>query len=471
MKNSVQRMHRLLGNITDADGYKFSHYLQDPPDTTSSSFYLSSRGGRFSSTMFFGLQRFVNEELMDPITLEQIDYATEAFPRYGTPFNREGWLHILEKHKGYLPVRVRAPREGSVIPSHNVLLDCRSTDEKVPWVAGYVETQLVRLWYPISVATKSYEGKKVIFKYLLDTSDDPLGEIDYKLHDFGGRAVTCREQAGIGGMSHLVNFKGTDTFAGILYADSYYSHDMSGNSIPAAEHSTSCKWGKARQKEFYRHMFKAFGKKGCVWACVSDTYDYFDVVENTWGGDLAAEIEASGSTVVVRPDSGIPVDIVLKTLSILERKVGMRVNSKGYKVLPDWVRIIQGDGVSLEAIEEILYAMKVAGYSATNIAFGMGGELLQKGLNRDTNKFAYKCWEATIGGVVHEIFKDPVTDPGKSSLAGQHSLVLENGIWQTRKGELPGNLLEPVWDTGKVLRHQALSDVRSIAGAEFRLAS
>jgi len=471
-------LSRLVGNILDTDGYKFSHWLQDPPNTTESGFYLSSRGGLFSKTMFFGLQRFLNEELSEPVTMEQIDYASARLPEYGTPFNREGWLRVLERHGGHLPVKIRAPKEGSIIEAHNVLLDVRSKDPELSWTAGYIETQIVRNWYPIMVATKSYEAKKMIFKYLLETSDDPLAELPYKLHDFGGRAVTCREQAGIGGMSHLPNFVGTDTYMGVLYADNFYGPDsssqrdkLSGCSIPAAEHSTACKWGKARQGEFYRHMFKAFGKKGAVWACVSDTYDYFDVVENIWGGELAREIEESGSTVVVRPDSGSPVEIILRTLEILERKVGMTVNSKGHKVLPSWVRLIQGDGVSLEAIEEILAAMKLAKYSASNIAFGMGGELLQKGLNRDTNKFAYKCWDATIDGVVHEIFKDPKTDPGKASLRGPHSLVLENGIYRSVPGEVSANLLEDVWDTGVTLRHQDFDNVRYLANAEFRLAA
>jgi nicotinamide phosphoribosyltransferase len=471
-------LSRLVGNILDTDGYKFSHWLQDPPNTTESGFYLSSRGGKFDKTVFFGLQRLLNEELAEPITLDQINYASEKLPAYGTPFNREGWLKILERHNGYMPVKIRAPKEGSIIPANNILLDVRSTDPELSWAAGYVETQAVRQWYPISVATKSYEAKKIIFKYLELTSDSPLAELPYKLHDFGGRAVTCREQAGIGGMSHLVNFMGTDTYMGVLYADNFYGPDantasptQAGCSIPAAEHSTACKWGRARQGDFYRHMFKAFGRKGAVWACVSDTYDYFDVVENMWGGELAAEIEASGSTVVIRPDSGVPLDIILKSLKILERKVGMTVNSKGYKVLPSWVRLIQGDGVSLEAIDEILGAMMADGYSASNIAFGMGGELLQKGLNRDTNKFAYKCWDAVIDGVVCEIFKDPKTDPGKASFRGRHSLVLENGIYRTLPGELVTNIMEDVWDTGRTLRHQNLGEVRALAGAEFLLAA
>ncbi len=465
--DSVLRMHRLVGNLNDNDSYKHSHYLQDPPGTTGAGFYLSSRGGLFPSTAFFGLQRFLKEELAEPVTLEQIDYASSAYPRHGTPFNREGWLRVLEKHKGYLPLRIRAVKEGSIVPSGNVLLDVRATDPELSWVGGWVETQMVRGWAPISICTKSYYGKRIIFKHLLRSSDDPLAELPFKLHDFGGRAVTCRQHAGIGGMSHLVNFMGTDTFMGVLYAEGYYGEPMAGFSIPAAEHSTACKWGRSREKEFYRHMFKAFGKNGAVWACVSDTYDLYDTVENTWGGELGQEIAKSGSTVVVRPDSGEPVEVVLKCLNILDRKVGTEKNKKGFKVLPSWVRLIQGDGVGLESMDEILEEMERQGFSASNIAFGMGGELQQKGLNRDTNKFAYKCWSATIDGTEHEIFKDPATDHGKRSLAGQHSLILENGLFSTVKGELPGNQLEPVWDTGVVLRDQAFSEVRKLAGAEF----
>lgn len=461
-----ERLNSLLCNITDTDSYKFSHWLQDPPGTTHSSFYLSSRGGRYGNTVFYGLQPILHEYLSAPITLEQIDYAAGACAKHGEPFNRDGWIQVLERHGGNLPVRIKAVKEGTILPTHNAMLTTESTDEQLSWVAGHIETQLVRLWYPITVCTLSYHVKKKIYEYLLKTADKPLAELNFKLHDFGGRGATCREAAGIGGSAHLVNFLGSDTFAGVMYANEFYSEEMSAFSIPAAEHSTVCKWGRGGERDFYRHMFKTFGKKDALWACVSDTYDLYDVMENVWGDELRDEIEKSGSTVVARPDSGVPHEVVLKCLQILERKVGAPKNMVGYKVLPKWLRLIQGDGVNEDSIEEILATMEHHGYSASNIAFGMGGALLQK-IDRDTQRFAYKCWEATVNGEVRAISKDPKTDPGKRSLAGVHSLVMRDGKFETVPGEVPGNQLETVFENGKILRHQTLADVRKLAWREF----
>ena len=113
-------------------------------------------------------------------------------------------------------MRIRAVPEGSVVPVRNALMTVESTDERVPWIVSWLETQLVRLWYPLTVATLSWHIKRRIFEYLARTSDDPLGELPYKLHDFGARGVSSAESAGIGGMAHLVNFRGSDTVEGVI---------------------------------------------------------------------------------------------------------------------------------------------------------------------------------------------------------------------------------------------------------------
>lgn len=455
-----------INPILRTDSYKLSHWVQYPPGTTGMYSYLESRGGRFGETLFFGLQHLIKSSLLEPITMVDIEEAEAFAVGHGEPFNRAGFEAIVRRHDGRWPVRIRAVPEGTIVPTHNVLLTAESTVPELPWVTSWLETQLVRLWYPITVATQSLYVKRLIWEYLRETSDSPAADLPFKLHDFGARGVSSAESAGIGGMAHLVNFMGSDTIEGILFAREFYGCPMAAFSIPAAEHSTITMWGRERETAAYRNMVAQFAKPGKLFACVSDSYDLMNVVENVWGGELRDEVAASGATLVVRPDSGDPATVVLDVLKALERKVGAPRNMVGYKQLPKWIRIIQGDGVNEQSIGEILATMKAHGFSATNLAFGMGGALLQK-LDRDTQRFAFKCSEATVNGAAVAVFKDPITDPGKRSKAGRLSLVRRGGKLQTVAGEAPDGLLETVFENGKLLREQSFDAVRAIAGREF----
>lgn len=449
--------------ILDTDSYKLSHWVQYPPNTTGMYSYLESRGGRYGQTVFFGLQYLLDAYLSGRV-LSAADVAeADAFAQaHGEPFNRAGWDALVAEHGGMLPLRIKAAPEGAVVPTHNILMSVESTDPRFFWLVSWFETQLVRLWYPITVASQSWHIKKLILEYLNETADAPAQEIGFKLHDFGSRGVSSRESAGIGGMAHLVNFLGSDTIEGIRFANHYYAADMSAFSIPAAEHSTITMWGRERELDAYRNMVTRFAKPGALFACVSDSYDLWNVLENVWGGELRDDVERSGATLVVRPDSGHPASVVLKTLQTLERKVGAPKNMRGYKLLPKWLRVIQGDGIDQDSIAEILSTMKTHGYSASNIAFGMGGALLQK-LDRDTQKFAFKCSEATVDGKPVRVFKDPVTDSGKRSKAGRLSLVRRDGRLTTVEGEQPDCQLVTVFENGQILKRHTLAEVRERA--------
>lgn len=453
--------------ILDVDSYKSSHFLQYPPNTTSMYSYFESRGGHYGQTLFFGLQYLIKEYLSKQITAEDVQEAASFFEAHGEPFPKEAWMRVVEKFNGYLPVRINAVPEGTVVPTHNVLMTAESTDPETFWIVSWLETQLVRMWYPITVATQSWYIKKAIYEALQVSAQDPAGEIDFKLHDFGSRGVSSRESAGIGGMSHLVNFKGSDTVEGVRFANHYYNEDMAAFSIPAAEHSTITSWGRENEVAAYRNMIRQFGQPGKIFACVSDSYDFTNAVENIWSCKLRDEVQNSGATLVIRPDSGDPAKIILQALRILERKVGMTTNLRGYKVLPKSFRLIQGDGVNEDSIREILNTMLEAKYSASNITFGMGGALLQQ-LNRDTQKFAFKCSEVTTDGVQVPVFKDPVTDKGKASKKGRLALVkTDTGYSTMETSSTHYSLLEPVFENGKLLREQTLAEVRAIAAKEL----
>ena len=449
--------------ILDTDSYKSSHWLQYPPNTTGMYSYFESRGGRYGSTVFFGLQHLLLEYLQGAaFTQADVDEAARFMAKHGEPFNREGWQALLDKHGGRLPIVIKAVPEGMVVPTHSALLTVESTGPQFFWLVSWLETKLVRLWYPITVATQSFHIKRTILDYLSETSDDPAGEVGFKLHDFGARGVSSMESAGIGGMAHLVNFLGSDTIEGVRYANHYYGADMAAFSIPASEHSTITMWGREREFEAYRNMVRQFAKPGALFACVSDSYDLWNAIENAWGDQLRDELEKSGATLVVRPDSGHPASVVLKTLQTLERKVGAPKNLRGFKQLPKWLRVIQGDGIDQDSIAEILATLKAHGYSASNIAFGMGGALLQK-IDRDTQKFAFKCSEATVDGERVRVFKDPITDGGKRSKAGRLSLVQRDGKLVTVEGEQPDDLLKPVFESGEIQQRFTFAQVRKNA--------
>jgi nicotinamide phosphoribosyltransferase len=296
----------------------------------------------------------------------------------------------------------------------------------------------------------------------------------FKLHDFGARGVSSSESAALGGMAHLVNFRGTDTVLGVLAAREYYGEAMAGYSIPATEHSTITAWGRERELDAYRNVLQQFAKPGSVVACVSDSYDLFNAVQNMWGGALREEVIKSGATLVVRPDSGDPTEIVHQTLKLLNASFGSTVNAKGYRVLKH-VRVIQGDGVNPDSIRLILERITRAGYSADNIAFGMGGALLQK-LNRDTQKFALKCSAARIDGHWMDVYKDPVTDHGKASKRGRLTLARHREFGTYKTVVLPGDAvhgdagilgpgwddaMETVWENGQLLRDWTFAEVRA----------
>ena len=455
--------------LLNTDSYKASMFKQYPPNTTGVYSYIESRGGVYDSTVFFGLQAFIKEYLLEPITQADIDIADEILTAHGEPFNREGWEYILREHGGKLPVIIRAVPEGTVVPVKNVLATIENTDPKVPWLTTWLETALLRaIWYPTTVATQSKSIKRVILNFL-ERTGDPSG-IDFKLHDFGARGVSSMESAGIGGAAHLVNFMGTDTITGLLFAREYYGAGIAGFSIPAAEHSTITSWGRNGEVDAYRNMLNQFAKPGSIVAVVSDSYDVFNACENLWGGELKQQIIDSGATLVIRPDSGDPEAICCKIIQILDKKFGHTTNKKGFKVLNN-VRMIQGDGVNERIIRNILGHFAVLGYSADNIAFGMGGALLQ-GINRDTQKFAMKCSAARVDNKWIDVQKDPITDHGKKSKAGVVTL------WTNSGGEFASGVTAPtgwtdkgtgewfealktVYVNGELIREYTFEEVRS----------
>ena len=337
----------------------------------------------------------------------------------------------------------------------------RNTDKDFWWLTSALETPILRsVWYGSSVATISYRCKQII-KAALEKSSDDMSQLSFKLHDFGARGVSSGESAAIGGAAHLVNFMGSDTVEGILCARKFYNEPMAGFSIPAAEHSTITSWGKEGEVDAYRNMLKQFAKQGAIVAVVSYSYDMMNAAYDIWGGKLKKEVIDSGATIVVRPDSGDPLTVPVDVIHVLGERFGFTVNSKGYKVLPSCVRVIQGDGITVDTLPIILNNLLASGWAADNIAFGMGGGLLQM-VNRDTFKFAMKCSAVMVDGKWRDVYKEPKTDSGKNSKRGTLALIKDGGVYKTvsRDGHAYNDLMYQVFHEGDLQKLYSFSEVR-----------
>lgn len=449
--------------ILNTDSYKASHFVQYPPDSELVSAYIEARGGQFKQVLYFGLQAFLKAYWLKPITQAQIEEAADLLAAHGEPFNRAGWELIVNEYQGFMPIEICALSEGSVVPTGTALVQIQNTDPRLYWLPSYLETMLLRaIWYPTTVATLSWHAKQIIRQSLEMTCDQPAEQLPFKLHDFGARGTSSQETAALGGMAHLVNFMGTDTIAALLAARRYYQAEMPAYSIPAAEHSTITAWGREQEADAYANMLQQFAKPSKILAVVSDSYDIYHAVSEIWGKQLKEQVEQSGATVVIRPDSGQPEQVVIEVLERLEQAFGSRINQKGYRVLNNSVRVIQGDGVNLESLAVILARVQQQGFSTENLAFGMGAGLLQK-VNRDTLSFAMKTSAIRIAGEWRDVYKQPITDLGKASKRGRLAVIKNAHGWQTIREDQLGsqhNQLQPIFRHGRLLKEVNFEDIR-----------
>jgi len=466
-----------LNHISRTDSYKFSHYLLYEDGLEYMESYLEARGGEFDSCTLFGLQYLVHRYLAKTFTRADIAREEAFAAAHGVPFNRAGWEHIIDTYGGVLPVTIRAIPEGTVIPVKNVIMIVKSRRDKgSAWITNWLETMLSKVWYPSVVAMGSRELKKVWMHYLGLSSDDPAAEVGFKHHDFGYRGVTSEEQAMLGGAAHLTSFFGSDTVAGVACANHYYDDPMAGFSIPATEHSTMTIPGKHREREtLVRWIQKTLVERQLpagipkLSACVGDTWDIYNFVRMVCEPEIYAMIKGSGGTLVIRPDSGDPTEVLKNLVSLFQELLPageITTNSKGYKVLPPCLRLIWGDGINRRSMKNILQFITSMGWSASNLAMGSGGGLLMD-WTRDTQKHAFKCCAAIVDGESRDVSKDPVTDPGKKSKQGRldlirtadggyRTVVLDEGV-----EEHPDSALVTVFDGGYITHHNTFAEIRA----------
>lgn len=453
------------------DSYKQGHWAMLRPDrpVTGIYSYLESRtGSKYPYTVFFGLQYLLKEYFAGfVVTQEDVDAADSLCAAHLGPgsFNRAGWERIVNVHKGKLPLLIKAVPEGTPVPVGNVMLTVESTDPELAFLTNFVETQLMRVWYPCNVATISRYTREMLKRYL-DVSADNSDGVAFQLHDFGARSATGHETSGIGGMAHLASGAlGTDTMEGMLFAMKYYNADPAtlAFSVPASEHSIMTQSGPEGEYEILDHLLDTFPTG--ILSVVADSYDIYEFVRAV--GTRKDRIKARKDGVfVVRPDSitkahPTPALLTAALVEMLNEEFGHVVNTKGYKVLNS-VRVLYGDGVDYDEIEEIVRSVVSLGFSSENLVFGQGGHLLQAH-TRDTQRNAIKASDMTIGGNHTEVWKRPL-DLSKASKRGRLSLIEYDGKLTTiSEPNHPDNILETVFENGDMVKTYTFDQVRENA--------
>jgi nicotinamide phosphoribosyltransferase len=418
------------------DSYKVSHAPFYPDGTEVVYSYGEARsGGRFSQVGFFGFQPKLMMLAGQFVTQERIDEAAEVAEQHfgdANVFNRSGWEHILRQHGGRLPVRIKAIPEGTVLPESNALFTIENTDPNCPWLTNWLETRLSHVWYPSTVFTSSINIRQIIAGYLERTGG--IEGLGFKCHDFGYRGVTCDEQAMIGGGAHLAaGFMGTDTMPALYFLKRFYNAEgMPAFSIRATEHSIMTARGEAGEADVVRQVLDNTPSDQMV-AMVGDSFDMIGFVTNILAlPDIKERIQRRTAPLVVRPDSGDPAQVCLEVFRALQDVFGSATNEQGYDILPPYLAMIQGDGIQWypvlisksgemgwrHTIQDILDCFEAEGISASNIAFGSGGGLIQQ-WNRDHIRFAIKNAFMIVDGEPRDIYKNPATDPTKSSKRGR----------------------------------------------------
>jgi nicotinamide phosphoribosyltransferase len=448
-----------------------------PSDVSEMRAYFTCRGPLFEEDqriIFYGIRYAFDTIISRQITQTDIDEADAWLLQHGvanTPMQwpRELWQRIVDLYNGYIPVEIRALREGSVvypqIPCFEIIarqgeLAQYVEADQFQYLVTWLETALMRIWSPMVTATKSahvYNLLKEAFELSVEEENHFL--LDSRLHDFGSRGVSSQETAMVTGCAHLTSFDGTDTMVAGWLATKYNDGKHIGTSVLATEHSVMTAW--ETEIEAVRNAI-SIAPEGSILSVVADTYDYYNFLDNTLPL-IASEAKAKNLLFVVRPDSGDPVSCVVDGLVACEKAFGITENNKGYKVL-NGAAVIQGDGIDINILANILEAVLKAGYAATNVAFGMGGGLLQK-QNRDTLKVAIKLSAvgyrrpASPGKFVTKMegrMKKPTTDLSKSSLPGPFAVYPADGHLQVypelkESGDYGiRNQLETIWNCGPV---------------------
>lgn len=481
------------------DGYKVDHRRQYPSQrkglnwlrsrTTRVYSNLTPRNGRApedSGVIFFGLQfvlaryfdEIVGRTFFDRPLRDVLEEYQEFLDGYLGP-NDIGTDHIKALwNLGYLPLEIKAVPEGTFVPYGVPVLTIENTHSDFFWVTNYIETLLSSaLWHATTSATTAFKYRTLLESWADKTVGD-TSFVDFQGHDFSFRGQTSPESAALSGAAHLTSFVGTDTIPAIPLLQNYYSATgMIGVSVAATEHSVMCAGGEDDELATYDRLLNLYPNG--ILSVVSDTWDYWNVL-TTILPTLKDKIVARDGKLVVRPDSGDPVKIIVGdpdapagsperkgTVQVLWELFGGTKTDKGYWSLDSHIGVIYGDSITLERAEAIVSGLADNGFASTNVVFGIGSYTYQY-VTRDNHGFAMKATWCEIDGEGHDIFKKPKTDNGgKFSAKGRLAVVRnEEGIPTLvqeiqHTHDVTGDLLQTVWRDGEALNTLTLEEVRA----------
>jgi nicotinamide phosphoribosyltransferase len=478
------------------DFYKVSHKEQYPQGTEKVYSTWIPRSNKYfpkaDKVVAFGFQAFIKKYLINYFNEHFFNRPKEdviaeyvRYIKFTLGVEEPDATHIAELHDlGYLPIVVKAVKEGTLVPIRVPMLVIENTNPKFFWVTNYLETIVSNeIWLPSTTATIAYTYRKLLDEYAVKTTGSNEGVI-FQGHDFSMRGMGAFEASVNGGAGHLLSFVGTDTIPAISHHEEYYNANIEtqliGTSIPATEHSVMCAYGKTDEFELFKHLMTNVYPKG-FFSVVSDTWDFWKVI-GEYLPRLKKEVMERDGRVVIRPDSGDPVKIVIgdpNGATELERKgliealwdiFGGTTTAQGYKVLDSHIGAIYGDSITIERAEAILAGLEAKGFASTNIVFGIGSFTYQYN-TRDTFGFAMKATHVQVNGEERMIMKDPKTDDGtKKSLTGKVIVVNHNGNIHAVDGLTTHteeyyngiNQLEPVFIDGVLVREQTTVEIRNI---------
>lgn len=471
------------------DGYKVDHRRQYPEQTTLVYSNWTPRKSRIegiNEVVLFGLQYFIKKYMMEEFTNNFFNQPkAEISKKYARRINNYlgensvGIKHIEDLHDlGYLPIAVKSLPEGVSVPIRVPMFTMYNTKPEFFWLTNYFETLLsTTVWLPCTSATIAKQYRTILDKYAAETSSVPE-MVDWQGHDFSMRGMAGLEAAVLSASGHLLSFTGTDTIPAVDFLEKYYNADsdkeLIGGSVAATEHSVMCMGTNSGEQETFNRLITEVYPNGIV-SIVSDTWDLWKVLTE-YLPNLKEEVLARDGKVVIRPDSGDPVDIICgnpngKTeveqkgvIELLWETFGGITNSKGYKELDSHIGAIYGDSITIERATQICERLKQKGFASTNVVLGIGSFTYQYN-TRDTFGFAMKATYGEVDGGGREIYKDPITDDGtKKSAKGLLKIELQNGTYTLKdqvswQEEQQGELRE-VFRNGKLLIDDSLSEIR-----------
>lgn len=453
--------------VIDTDFYKTTQSRMYSPDVTGIFSYAESRGGEYPIGILFGLQAFIQEKLLVPVTKADVDYADMILTGMGGfAFDRTAWDIVVNEYGGLLPITIKAVKEGMKVPVHNAVVTVECTDKRLFSLVGYIETALLRaVWFPSTIASRVYQMRANINK-LYAVYADSNASADFAFLDFSGRGVESQDASEIGSAAFLTSFVGTDTCAGVAYVYDNYGGAITGYSVAASEHSVMCSYQQSNELASFTRIVNET-PDGSIISVVSDTWNIYNACE-LWNS-LAEVIQRKGLTLVVRPDSGEALEVLPRMLAILSKGFPRHRNDKGLYVF-DNLKILWGDGVDETNYLQLYGLMPKEGYGVEVLMLGSGGGLMQK-VNRDTMKWAFKASAVIKNNSWVGIKKEPITDPGKKSKSGKLELIYHKKqkkygtVDWSLASQLGTPLLEVVYENGRLMREQTMAEIRELVAA------